>query len=158
MFLFNFIYYSILIEKQKYLLLCLIFSVHYTPSESDNGNGGNEEECDKPKKIDRSNWQGKYGFDDYKDANTSYLTPENFCSGDSCPHCCNGKLYNSEARKLLQFTGNAPITVNRYVKKTLRCNACDYIVMNNKNINKWTNSSRSAIVLQKTYGTPFIMD
>ncbi|WP_342272383.1 hypothetical protein [Candidatus Tisiphia endosymbiont of Parasteatoda lunata] len=29
MFLFNFIYYSILIEKQKYLLLCLIFSVHY---------------------------------------------------------------------------------------------------------------------------------
>ncbi|WP_417904494.1 IS66 family transposase [Candidatus Tisiphia endosymbiont of Micropterix aruncella] len=27
--------------------------------------------------------------------------------------------------------------------------------MNNKNINKWTNSSRSAIVLQKTYGTPF---
>ncbi|WP_342271178.1 hypothetical protein [Candidatus Tisiphia endosymbiont of Parasteatoda lunata] len=56
---------------------------------------------------------------------------------------------------MLQFTGNAPITVNRYVKKTLRCNACDYIVMNNKNINKWTNSSRSAIVLQKTYGTPF---
>ncbi|WP_342272735.1 hypothetical protein [Candidatus Tisiphia endosymbiont of Parasteatoda lunata] len=30
MFLFNFIYYSILIEKQKYLLLCLIFSVHYS--------------------------------------------------------------------------------------------------------------------------------
>ncbi|WP_425363340.1 hypothetical protein [Candidatus Tisiphia endosymbiont of Hybos culiciformis] len=27
--------------------------------------------------------------------------------------------------------------------------------MNNKNINKWTNSSKSAIVLQKTYGTPF---
>ncbi|WP_425364167.1 hypothetical protein [Candidatus Tisiphia endosymbiont of Hybos culiciformis] len=28
--------------------------------------------------------------------------------------------------------------------------------MNNKNINKWTNSSKSAIVLQKTYGTPFV--
>lgn len=64
-------------------------------------------------------------------------------------------MYITEDRKLLEFTGCAPVNVHRYVKKVLKCNKCDHTEMNNKNIIKWTDSSRSAIILQKAYGMPF---
>ena len=101
------------------------------------------------------NWHGKNGFEDYQDATTHYLKAENAQSGDKC-HCCErGIIYDSEERRLLEFTGSAPVGVTRYRKQVLRCNACGAMATNNKNISKWTHSSRSAIVLQKTHGMPF---
>jgi len=64
-------------------------------------------------------------------------------------------LYNSEDRKLLQFTGSSPVEVERYIKKVYRCNGCGRTVMKKKNIEKWTNSSKSSIILQRTHGVPF---
>ncbi len=107
------------------------------------------------KKRNRSNWGGKKGFDDYEGAETHHLKVESAHSGDSCPLCNIGKLYESEEQKLLQFTGNAPVNVTRYKKQVLRCNRCNVTVSNNKNITKWSNSSRTSIVLQKTHGMPF---
>jgi hypothetical protein len=83
------------------------------------------------------------------------LKPESTESGDICPCCQRGKLYDSEERKLLQFTGSSPVNVTKYTKQVLRCNACGSSVINNRNINKWTNSSRSSIVMQKVHGIPF---
>ena len=122
-------------------------------SESKENNGNPEELSDK--KQGRSNWCGRKSFDDYNEAETHHLKVESAQSGDACPCCNRGRLYESEEQKLLEFTGNCPVSVTRYRKQILRCNACSITVSNNKNITKWTNSSRSSIVLQKTHGMPF---
>lgn len=119
-------------------------------SAKTNNNSGNNS-----KKRNRGKWNGKNSFENYKDASTTRLHPENVCSGDECPCCHKGKMYESEDRKLLQFTGNRPVEVSRYLKTVYRCNNCGYMVANNKNIEKWTNSSRSSIILQRIYGMPF---
>ena len=64
-------------------------------------------------------------------------------------------MYRSEDRKLLQFTGNKTVEVSRFLKTVLRCNRCDYMIANNQNIEKWTNSSRSSIILHRVHGMPF---
>ncbi len=75
--------------------------------------------------------------------------------GDICPCCNRGKLYHGEDRKLLQFTGHAPIEVNRFVKEVLRCNACNKEFIAGGNIEKWTDSAKSTAVLEKCSGMPF---
>jgi transposase len=47
------------------------------------------------------------------------------------------------------------VTVTRYQKQALRCNACGVVITGNQKINKWEHSARSSIVLQKTHGMPF---
>lgn len=64
-------------------------------------------------------------------------------------------MYPGEDRKLLEFKAAAPVDVERYRKKVLRCNACGMEQMHNKQVIKWTNSARSSIALQKIYGMPF---
>ena len=119
-------------------------------------NGGtNQSGATGRKKPNRVNWQGRNSFDDYPGAPTYLLKVKGVNPGDICPECNKGKLYNSEERKLLQFTGNMPVSVTRYKKQVLRCNACSNMVMNNQDIRKWDNSARSAIILQKMYGMPF---
>lgn len=105
-------------------------------------------------KNNRANWR-KYSFKDYEHADTTYLEPEDVCSGDVCSYCNKGKLYNSEDRKLLQFSGSSPVEVDRYIKKVYRCNGCGRTAMKHQNIEKWTASSRSSIILQRTHGMPF---
>lgn len=70
--------------------------------------------------------------------------------------CHKGRLYTGESRKLLSFTGNAPIEVSRQEKEVLRCNTCSIEFMSHvKNPVKWDNTARSSIVLQKVHGIPF---
>ena len=75
--------------------------------------------------------------------------------GDICPGCGRGKLYKGQERKLLNFNGQAPITVTRYKKETLRCNACSKEYTAESNIPKWDKTARSSAVLQKCNGMPF---
>jgi transposase len=107
----------------------------------------------KKKRASRAG-KGRYGFDDYPDSTINNIEIEDKAAGDRCTSCHHGKLYNSEARKLLQFTGNAPITISRHQKAVLRCNTCGLEFMSHKQINKWDDMARSSIVLQRIYGMP----
>jgi hypothetical protein len=75
--------------------------------------------------------------------------------GNICPCCGIGKLYRGQERKLLSFKGSAPIGVERYIKETLRCNACSKEYTAESNIPKWDKTARSSAVLQKCNGMPF---
>lgn len=76
-------------------------------------------------------------------------------SGQVCSECGKGKVYFGTSRKLLEFTGGAPVSVKRHEKKVLRCNACSKEFMNGQRIDKWQPSARSAIIIQKVMGFPF---
>lgn len=75
--------------------------------------------------------------------------------GELCPCCKRGRLYAGQERKLLQFSGGAPVNVERFRKETLRCNSCIKEFVASGKIVKWTDSARSSIVLQKCSGVPF---
>jgi uncharacterized protein (DUF983 family) len=76
-------------------------------------------------------------------------------AGDVCPECEKGKVYPGTSRKLLEFHGNAPISVIRYEKEVLRCNACLKEYMSGQRIDKWGPSARSSIIIHKVMGVPF---
>jgi transposase len=100
--------------------------------------------------------KGKYSYNDYPDAQTINIPVGNGLeTGCKCPECNIGKLYISDPRRLLSFSGTAPVNVKRYSKEVLRCNACQKEFMNSQRIDKWTNSARSTITLHKIMGMPF---
>ena len=98
---------------------------------------------------------GRNGFENYPNATVNHMTNADLKKGDKCPCCHKGKLYPGEERKLLQFSGNAPVVAEKFIKETLRCNGCSTEFVAKGNIVKWTNSARSSIALQKCMGIPF---
>ena len=56
---------------------------------------------------------------------------------------------------MLQFSGNPPVTCERFEKAVLRCNTCGLEFMSHQQVNKWNYTARSSIVLQRLYGMPF---
>jgi hypothetical protein len=64
-------------------------------------------------------------------------------------------LYPGEDRKLLEFHGSPSVDVERYRKKTLRCNFCGHEVIAKGKIEKWQNSAKTSVALQKCSGIPF---
>lgn len=97
---------------------------------------------------------GKYGHDDYPDAETIEHPVENCKAGDRCECCSNGKYYPAEDRKQLEFDGQPIITVKKHIKKVLRCNSCGHEVMSRKKIIKWSSKAKSTLVINKLFGTP----
>jgi len=49
--------------------------------------------------------KGRYSFDDYVDTPINNIEIEGIAVGDICGSCHKGKLYEGQARKLLQFMG-----------------------------------------------------
>jgi len=115
--------------------------------------GKDSEKKTKPNKP-RNNG-GKYGFDDYQEAAIHTHEVEGCRPGDLCTACGQGKYYEGEDRKKLSFQGSTPVQVERHIQKTLRCNRCGHERMNYIRIQKWTPGARSAIIIQKLYGTPW---
>lgn len=57
---------------------------------------------------------------------------------------------------MIGFTGNPPIEARRQEKEVLRCNRCGVEYQSHeKSLEKWDNSARSSVVIQKTSGMPF---
>lgn len=110
----------------------------------------------KPKKNKKLRTQGgRFGFDDYKNAETvTHLVP-GVHEGDRCTGCGIGKYYRSEPKKLLEFTGGPILTVTRHAKETWRCNCCGHEQVNHKKIEKWQPEARSAVIIHKMHGLPW---
>ena len=109
----------------------------------------------KKRKYKKNRENNRNKFDDYIDKPTHTLEPDDFTTGDVCPCCNQGKFYPSEDRKLLQFHGSPSVDASRYIKKALRCNFCSKEVVAKGNIEKWTNSAKTSVALQKSSGIPF---
>lgn len=126
-----------------------------TAEANDSGEVEGDGQAKTKKKRGSRAGHGRYGFEDYPDARVQDIKVGDKVVGDRCPSCDRGKLYKSEGRKLLQFRGNQPVSVERYRKEVLRCNCCGMEFMSHQAINKWDKTARSAIVLQRTSGMPF---
>jgi hypothetical protein len=77
-----------------------------------------------------------------------------FKTGDECPCCDKGKLYQGESRQTIQFDAAPPIQVQRYEKKVLRCNACGREQVPAQSIERYTPEANSSVIVQRALGTP----
>ena len=75
-------------------------------TKSGNESLDNNEQQGNEKKKRRN---GRNGFENYPNATVNHMTNADLKKGDKCPCCHKGKLYPGEERKLLQFSGNAPV-------------------------------------------------
>lgn len=46
------------------------------------------------------------------------------CKGDTCPGCHAGKVYKHTPGQFLRIVGHAPLSAERHVSESLRCNGC----------------------------------
>jgi transposase len=68
---------------------------------------------------------GRHGADDYEGAEKVPVPHGSLQSGDACPDCKKGKVYEmSPPGVLVRITGQAPVQAKVYALQKLRCNLC----------------------------------
>ncbi len=68
---------------------------------------------------------GRHGVDDYPGATRIAVRHESLESGDRCPECRRGTVYQvSQPGVLIRFVGQAPIGATVYELQKLRCQLC----------------------------------
>jgi transposase len=68
---------------------------------------------------------GRRGANGYWGAQRNVISHPTLKSGDPCPECEKGKVYDNVAPKVIvRFTGQAPIHVTIWELEMLRCNLC----------------------------------
>jgi len=68
---------------------------------------------------------GRNGADDYRGAEKIPVPHGSLQSGDACPDCKKGKVYEmSSPGVLVRITGQAPVQAKVYELQKLRCNLC----------------------------------
>jgi len=68
---------------------------------------------------------GRNGADDYEGAERIPVPHGSLQSGDACPDCKRGKVYEmSPPGVLIRITGQAPVQAKVYELRKLRCNLC----------------------------------
>lgn len=82
----------------------------------------------RPAKKGRSPGHGRNGAADYPEAQRHNVPHEKFSSGDRCPECKRGKLYErSNPGIVVRVTAQPPLTATIWNLQKLRCNLCGEI-------------------------------
>jgi transposase len=86
---------------------------------SPEGAGGNPT-GDKPPAAGH----GRHSADDYSGAEQVTVPHASLSSGDTCPECSQGTLYEKAPSVLVRFVGQAPLQATVYRMQKLRCHLC----------------------------------
>jgi len=96
-----------------------------TSSESDQDDDATPSENDKEERAGPRPGHGRNGADDYAGAERIAVPHGSLQSGDTCPDCKRGKVYEmSPPGVLIRITGQAPLQAKVYELQKLRCNLC----------------------------------
>ena len=79
-----------------------------------------------PKKP-RAPGHGRNAAADYSGATTVECNHTELESGDHCPKCEKGRVYDSPPQSLVKVVGQAPLGATVYKRQRLRCRLCDAI-------------------------------
>jgi len=75
-------------------------------------------------KAKQSRGHGRRAAADYAGAETVFCAHDEYRSGDRCPKCERGRLYNLLPLVRLRFTGQPLVLVTRFELERLRCGTC----------------------------------
>lgn len=105
---------------------------------------------------------GRNGAADYGNARRIKVPHATLKTGDRCPGCLKGKVYEQqEPRRLVRIVGQAPLTATVYELQCLRCNLCGDIYSADEPEgvgDEKYDESAAAMIAQLKYGTgmPFL--
>lgn len=92
--------------------------------EADSKDNQEQGSCKKKK----HKGHGRNPAADYTGADRVHIEHPDLKSGDTCPICINGKVYELALPSVfVHITGNAPLKATTYERSRLRCNACGEI-------------------------------
>ena len=76
----------------------------------------------------KSAGHGRNGADAFRGAEKVKIAHQELKSGDRCPDCTRGNVYEQkEAKVLVRIVGQAPLAATVYELERLRCNACGQV-------------------------------
>jgi len=94
-------------------------------SASDQDDDATPSTNDKEERAGPRPGHGRHGADDYEGAERIPVPHGSLQSGDVCPDCKRGKVYEmSPPGVLVRITGQAPVQAKVYELQKLRCNLC----------------------------------
>jgi transposase len=94
-------------------------------SSSDQDDDATPSENDKQERAGPRPGHGRNGADDYAGAERIAVPHESLGSGDTCPDCRRGRVYEmSSPGVLVRIIGQAPLQARVYELQKLRCNLC----------------------------------
>lgn len=94
-------------------------------SESDQDDDATPSGSDKEERAGPRPGHGRNGADDYEGAERVPVPHGSLQSGDTCPDCKRGKVYEmSPPGVLVRITGQAPLQARVYELQKLRCHLC----------------------------------
>ena len=94
-------------------------------SASDQDDDATPSANDKEERAGPRPGHGRNGADDYEGAERIPVPHGSLQSGDTCPDCKRGKVYEmSPPGVLVRITGQAPLQAKVYELQKLRCNLC----------------------------------
>jgi len=94
-------------------------------SASDQDDDGTPSANDKEERAGPRPGHGRHGADDYEGAERIRVPHGSLRSGDACPECKKGKVYEvARPGVLIRITGQAPVQAKVYELQKLRCNLC----------------------------------
>jgi transposase len=94
-------------------------------SASDQDDDATPSANDKEERAGPRPGHGRNGADDYEGAERIPVPHGSLQSGDACPECKKGKVYEmSPPGVLVRITGQAPVQAKVYELQKLRCNLC----------------------------------
>jgi len=89
------------------------------------GDGSTEEDSPENEQAARTQGRGRNGANDYEGAEKIPVPHGSLQSGDVCPDCKQGKVYEvAQPGVLVRITGQAPVQATVYELQKLRCNLC----------------------------------
>lgn len=71
---------------------------------------------------------GRHGADKYSNSPVIKIGVSPLKSGDQCPECKVGRVYDSPPKTLVRGVGQPPLTATVYKREHLRCRLCDATV------------------------------
>ena len=112
------------------------------------------------KQKESTNKNGKNGHDKFSGANRVTHKHEELSSGDRCPACGKGNLYNVDPGIFVNIKGAPPLTATVHQVEKLRCATCGEIFTANvpkeARAQKYDETADALIALMKYgVGTPF---
>jgi len=94
-------------------------------SADGNNNIRDEQPANSEQQKPKRKGHGRRASEQYRGAEKIKVGHQQLKSGDACPECERGKLYQqSEPSKLVRVTGMAPLAARVYELQRLRCNLC----------------------------------
>ena len=129
------------------------------PSPGCHAQGGDAQGGAKPKPKPKPG-HGRIGAQAYRSAPVIELDVPELESGDPCPQCATGKVYDSAPRTIVKVVGQPPLAATVYKLHRLRCRLCDAtfcaVLPAGLNATKYDHSCASMLaVLRYGSGMPF---